>query len=250
MMALTDAPPRNPGNNEQNFDKVNSLKPEPIPYVNWDDFNFRWSQGEHVAMIGPTGQGKSTLALELLPMRKYVVVFATKPQDSTLRGLKGFTTISKWESMHPQLYPKRILWPDATKLYSDSSQREVFKSAFEKIYGEGGWCVLCDETWYLNNHLKLSREIRTYLLQARSLNISLILLAQRPSWIPLEVFDQATHLFFFRDNDRRNLDKIGGIGYLDSRLIRDTVARLKQHEFLYINSRNGEMVVSKLQLEG
>jgi hypothetical protein len=56
------------------------------------------------------------------------------------------------------------------------------------------------------------------------------------------LYDQATHLFFWRDNDDANLKRIGGIGSLDARLVRDTVAALPHHETLYVNTRTGRLV--------
>jgi hypothetical protein len=65
--------------------------------------------------------------------------------------------------------------------------------------------------------------------------------AQRPSRIPLEMFDQTTHLFFWRDNDERNLKTMGGIGWLSAGPIRSFVANLDPYQVLYINTRNGQM---------
>lgn len=219
---------------------------EEVPYVPWDQFvgrYFRWKQGEHLAIIGPTGQGKTNLALNLLPLRRFVTVFATKPRDDVMALLKrrGYVTLKKWKPLNVTMYPRRILWPDATSLYSEKSQSEAFKLAFEKIYREGGWCLFLDEVWYMTNKLKFGNEIKTYLLQARSLQISLLLAAQRPAWIPVETFDQSTHLFFYRDNDQRNLSRIASIGSLDSATIRYHVERLGDYEALYVNSRNSKM---------
>lgn len=220
-----------------------------IPHADWDDFvasYFRWNQGEHLAMIGPTGQGKTNLALNLLPLRNYVIVFATKPRDHIMSDLKqrGYVIMKEWKKLSPTAYPRRVFWPKATGLYDADEQRGEFRKALEAIYTEGGWTVYLDETWFLVQHLKLDREVKTYLLQARSLNISLMIASQRPAWIPVETFDQSTHLFFFRDNDERNLSRISAVGFLSARLIRDKVAKLKQYQTLYINTRTGAMVTT------
>ena len=66
--------------------------------------------------------------------------------------------------------------------------------------------------------------------------------AQRPAGNRLvEIFDQADHLLFFRDNDESNLKRIGGVGWLSSDLIRAHVANLEPYQFLYTNTRNGMM---------
>lgn len=216
---------------------------ETVPFVHWNELEFQWSQGEHVALIGATGLGKTTLALNLLPMRRYIVVFASKPRDKVMTSLRkqGYKYVKEWKPYSPAKYPKRLLWPPADKLDSKDKQRETFHDAFERIYVEGSWTVFVDETWYLVNTLHLGQDIKTYLLQARSLNISLLLAAQRPAWIPVEVFNQSTHLFFFRENDERNLKRISDIGWLSAQTIRREVANLPKHITLYVNSRDGTM---------
>lgn len=217
------------------------------PRVPWDEFinnYFQWRQGEHIALIGPTGQGKTTLLTHLLPIHPYVTVFATKPKDESMEGLirTGYYPIKRWQSLDPQKFPRRVLWPDASSLDSHREQAAVFHDAFERMYREGGWTVAIDELWYIINILKLDRDVKTYLLQARALGISLMAATQRPAWVPLEVYDQSTHLFFWRDNDENNLRRLSGISFRSADLIRTVVADLERFQILYINTRTGEML--------
>jgi hypothetical protein len=126
-------------------------------------------------------------------------------------------------------------------LDSETIQRDVFRDALSRIYREGGWTVAIDELWFVNNILGLTREIKTYLLQARALGISLLMATQRPAWVPLEVYDQSTHLFFLRDNDETNLKRLSGISFRSADLIRSVVADLERFQLLYINTRTGFM---------
>lgn len=217
-----------------------------MPRVDWNEFLtyiFDWRQGEHVGLIGPTGSGKSTLALNILDRRKYVTAFVTKPKDKTLNMLRhdGFVRLRSWQQLNPAQYPRRLLWPPANNLYSVGDQRKEFQKAFERIYEDGGWCVFIDELWVFIHHMRLEFEVRTYLQQSRSLGISLVAGTQRPKFVPLEIFDQSTHLFFWLDNDENNLKRISGIAWLSASIIRSAVARLNPHEFLYVNTRTGEM---------
>lgn len=217
------------------------------PRVPWDVFlrdHFRWANGEHVGMIGPTGQGKTTLLTQVLPLHPYVTVFATKPRDTSMDALiaSGYARLERWESIPANKLPRRVLWPNAGRLDSGETQKRVFQDAFAKIYREGGWTVAIDELWYLANELNLSHEIKVYLLQARSLGISLIVASQRPAWIPVEVYDQSTHLFFWRDNDETNLRRLSGISWRSADMIRFLIANLDRYQVLYINTRTGAMV--------
>ena len=234
---------------------------EIAPVVPWDYFMgyvFDWKQDEHVAEIGPTGMGKSNLTYQILPLRSYVTFFGTKPRDKTLQKFAntgGFVRIKDWppvkgkgplkREITAEEMPKRLLWPEVTSLHSTVTQREIFSKAIANIYAQGSWCVVWDEFWYMCSLLKLEQEARVFLQQARSNMISFVMGAQRPSRIPLEVFDQASHLFFTRDNDERNLERISGIGYLAAEPIRQLVATLEQYQFLYINTRSGHMYRTK-----
>ncbi len=229
------------------------------PVVEWDDFMkyvFDWRQNQHVGLVGPTDSGKSTLQYAILPRRKYVTFFATKPRDETLNAFAeqgGFVRIEDWPPrkgrngkgriLTAEEMPRRLLWPDATRMGPETleNQRQVFLRAFHDIYGSGGWCVVWDEFWMMTRILGLEEEARIFLQQARSNDISFLMGMQRPSRIPLEVFDQSTHLFFWRDNDEANLKRMGGIGWMSANEIRYFVANLEPYQVLYLNTRRGWM---------
>lgn len=231
--------------------KLSSLTPR-LP---WDKFVrtvFDPVPGEHVGILGPTGQGKTVLQNNILPFFPFVAVFATKPVDNTMDELireGNYVRLNKWYQLNPIDSPRRVIWPDARSIHSADRQRAVFADAMEKIFREGGrpaknpvgWAIAIDELWYFTNILKLGTEVKMILLQGRSLGVSLIAATQRPAFVPLEVYDQSTHLFFFRDNDETNLDRIGRINAKDRGLIKNVVSNLDRHQVLYVNTRSGAM---------
>ena len=224
-----------------------------IEIIEWDEFidSMRWKQGEHVSLIGPTGAGKTTLALELLPKRRYVVVLGTKPKDSTLSKLKGqgYETVRKWpEHVSTEIHPRMVLWPTFSRPGDAKKQQREIGKALSEIFAQGGWTVFADELRYISQTLKLGGMLELIWQQGRSLGVSLVGGTQRPAHVPLMLYDQATHLFFWRDNDEANLKRIGGLGHIDSKLIRETVGNLPKHSTLYLNTRTGRMAVTKVDL--
>jgi energy-coupling factor transporter ATP-binding protein EcfA2 len=217
------------------------------PRIPWEVFtgeHFHWKHGEHVALIGPTGQGKTTLLQHILPMHPYVTIFITKPRDTSADKFirAGYVKMDRWHSVDPRIMPRRVLWPDASKLGAADEQKRVFHDAFQRIYTEGAWTVVVDELWYISNRLRLSADVEEYLSQARSIDISMVNLTQRPAWVPTMVYDQSTHLFFWRNNDARAQQRLGEINAIDSDLVRYVVGHLERHQVLYIDTRTGAMV--------
>jgi hypothetical protein len=241
---------------------ISRKQPVRIQNVPWrgfyEYFSRAFRQGDHVSLIGSTGCGKTTLAFYgLLPIREYVAVLATKPKDrqlSSLIGNEGYVKIRKWP---PELWDHRVLlWPNATHVTDTINQAVVFSNCLTTIYETGAWCVYIDELHYMIDTLKMERLLSMLWQQGRSIDISLVASMQRPAKVPLLAYTQATHLFFWRCNDEADLKRIGGIGWQDSRVVREVVANLygppgsappnKCCQFLYVNARSGELIVSRL----
>lgn len=227
------------------------MEPEQI---GWSDFlaRFRWRQGEHVSLIGPTGAGKTTLALAILPMRNYVTIIATKPRDPVVAEAKraGYRVMDSWPD-HPDFRetPRIVLWPRFTKLADLKRQQRIVHRALGSMFAAGGWTVYVDELAYLTNTLRLESAVSLLLQQGRSLGLTMVVGTQRPAHVPLLIYDQATHLFLWRDNDEANLKRLGGLGGLDSKVIRRTVAGLALHDVLYVNTRGeGQLLITRVDV--
>lgn len=208
-----------------------------------------WKQGEHVTIIGPTGQGKTTLALELMDQRSYPLIIATKPRDSTMERMKrnhGYDVIKKW----PPYRQRTILWPEMRKPSDKYSQAVAVRETLEYAFTSGGYAILIDELSYVIDELKCRDEIVQIWQQGRALNLSLVTCILRPSHIPLLAYDQATHVIMFRDSDERNLARMGGLGHWSKKEIIANVSRLNRHEFIILNTRDGQMIQSKTEKKG
>ena len=221
-----------------------------VPFVEWGDFlpRFRWKQGEHVALVGPTGQGKTTLALQLLPLRAWTTIVATKGKDRTLNGLArdGYVRVEQWPPPSPE-HNRVILWPRWRDARDNRTQAAAIRDAINAIFRAGSWCVFCDDVQHLTGKLRLGSELETLWLQARSLNVSVVAATQRPRHVPLEMWTQSTHVFMWGTGDEEDLRRIGGLGGHSSRRIRSLVAELPKHHVLYVNNRERQLVVTKAE---
>jgi hypothetical protein len=226
-----------------------------IKPVNWDSFlqRFDWQQGEHIGLIGPTGSGKTTLSLELMSRRKYVCIIGTEPEDDTLSKFAkqhDYKIIREFpQYFDPVTHSRLVLWPKMKRMSDQGTQRMAVGHALQTMFTQKRWAINVDELSYISKDLNLEPHLKLIWQQGRSIGISLVAGTQRPAHVPLLIYDQSTHLFFWHDNDEANLRRIGGLGSLNSRLIRDTVAALPENVFLYLNTRTSEMLISKANIK-
>jgi len=222
------------------------------PFTTWakliPEFNKGWDQGEHVAVIGPTGVGKTTLISQIVPRRDYVVVLVTKVFDTTMQ--KPFAGYHRLEAWPPKIHQSRILlWPKPGKSIRETKakQREVFKHALDSIFLERNWCVVFDEQHYMCKTLGLQPENEMFQHQGRSSGLSIINGCQRPAWVPLVTLSGSTHIFMWKNTTRADFARLSDIGGIDKREIESNMLTLSKHEFLYVNTRKGTVVRSEVE---
>lgn len=223
------------------------------PFLRWAEFlaQFKWKQGQHVTLVGSTGSGKTTLARALLPARDYTIVLATKRKDSSLYDplrKEGFI-LQQILDLDDEKYPKilfqpRMKTPNAKGL---EEQKEAFESALIEIFDEGGWCIYADEVRYLTDNLKLRGVFDVLWLQGRSLKITVVVSTQRPVSIPLLAFDQAYHIFCWRQTLKDDIQRISEFAGIAAETVRYVLPRLPEHEALYINTVTGQLVRTNIR---
>lgn len=209
---------------------------------------FDWQQGQHVTFLGTTGSGKTTFALNVLEKRTgSKIVLATKRKDEQLDALKrrGYREI---RSVQDLLWDHRKhLFRPVIKSLTDTGPSAEFRHLLNTVFDAGYFTVYADEVRYLTDTLRLRQDMQVLWLQGRALRITIVAGTQRPAWIPLEAYSQATHLFFWRTKDRRDLDRVSDIsGGIDRDLLRREIRRLPRYEALYVNTDTDQMFRTKV----
>jgi len=189
-----------------------------------------WKIGQHIAAVGDTGTGKTYLVSKLVQLRKYVVIFRTKPDDIKF---DGFRTVRRATAMD-DIYRTRLLLAPL----HEHQMREGYEM-LDRVWHQGGWTVVIDELWYVEKMLKLREYVERLLTQGRSKDISVIVGMQRPAQISRFAISQCTHLFTFRIEGR----DLQIVKESTTPRIVEPVQELTGHNFVYYNRASREVAV-------
>lgn len=227
-----------------------------IEQVPWDSFlaDFKWRQGEHLSAVGVTGSGKSTLINHLLPARRHVIFLATKSRDPTvdwLRKNQNYKLVNDPRNIHPEITPRVILRPkfphvEAEELFK--LHAETFRPALNMAFRDGGWTIVIDEAAYFAEDLRLTAPMKLLWQQGRSLKTTVVAGTQRPAFVPLAMYSQARHVFFWRASDDRDIKRVSELGTADKKLIREAIPQLPEFHVLYVNTKTGQIVHTKVEI--
>lgn len=224
-----------------------------VPFPDWlGAMRASWRQGEHVALLGPTGTGKTTLARKILVARRYVVAFAIKKHDDTVVRYRsplvedGRIVDPPWAIVRswPPSYNKRrvVLWTKPKTLGSLGDQQRQIYGAMQAIYVSGGWCVFFDDASYLSETLRLGGAMSVLLNQGRASGISSMVAATRPRKVVREAFNQASIVIAFRFNDREDVKRVAEIAGVDAAEVITTMRQLGPHDFVAWRAGDGCIV--------
>lgn len=178
-----------------------------------------WQPGQHVAMIGPTGQGKTTMAVGILNTRKYVLSLDAKGGDSTL-AKAGFTRVNDWPPPREVLEaiadgrPARLSLGFELQTVEDFVKLKTLMSkVLDASYAEKGWTLHLDELQVLADRkmMNLGARIEKHLVSARDKKISVVSLYQAPAWVPTAASRQATWVILWPTRDEDVIKKVAAI---------------------------------------
>jgi hypothetical protein len=232
---------------------------EVAPFVRWDRFqtDFVWVQGEHLTTIGPTGSGKTVLNRELLKRRDLVVVLGVKNRDAELYGpfqKMGYHLQHTFDPQPPADAAEHLVLfvPRADGKHGQDARQvrtRRFRNALNGVMDVGYWCVYIDDAQYTADQLRLKVEMEEIWILGRSEKVTMAASSQEPVDIPVMAYGQATHLFLFKNTDRRRAQRMAELTGVNREATEHIIMALDDHEFLYVNRSSGRMVRSKVLLK-
>jgi hypothetical protein len=199
-----------------------------------------WKQGQHLALVGETGTGKSTLLARLLDVRQYTLVLKSKPDDVKYRMYRTIHQAAQMDDLRSQRF---VLKP------SYKEQTIEFWRALHQVWLQGGWTVDLDELFYLDR-LGLRESIERLLTQGRSKHITVVTGMQRPVSVTRFALGESRHILSFslEGRDARELRDA------THPLVYDAVRNLRDHEFVWYCKPHtiwcGRLNLKTSQLEG
>lgn len=233
--------------------------PEPTDpqVIAWPQFAVMFSrahkQGENVAIVGPTGSGKTQLGLglcEIIGARQgadrrptRVVILNFKPRDDTLTRLqvKGKAT-GEWKTIKswPPSYGEEhvVVWPRSSSASQGARRhRAVFLPLIDTIYAEGGQTVYIPEAAYFERNppsgLGMGGTMEQLWSTSRSLKLTVISDTQRPRQVTRLMWSEPAWLMVFHIDDEDDLKRVAEMSGRKGDVWR-IVPKLGGHEFLCI----------------
>lgn len=183
-------------------------------FLEW--FKDAWEPGQHIALIGPTGEGKTTLAVGILTPRKWVIALDPKGEDDTLSE-SGFVRVTKLPLPRKirndvaEGKPARlIVGGSARSTAEDAHNRKLMAQAVEMVRGQGGWTVYADEFQILSDRemFNLGKLVERLLISARKNRTSVVTAYQATAWVPRASTRQATFVVVWGTRDREMIKKV------------------------------------------
>ncbi|HLI23352.1 MAG TPA: hypothetical protein VKU91_00230 [Acidimicrobiales bacterium] len=183
-----------------------------VEAMDWDAFirllRREWAPGEHMSIVAPTGEGKTTVVTSILTEvgHKWELALDPKGGDSTLAALdwpriSGLPPPKRWhEFWRRDIYqdmaegrPFRAIVGNVTYTVDDVIRlRSELGRTLDDVFAQGGWTVAIDEFQILADKrlMDLGAEAERLLIAARDKGVRLVMLFQAPRWVPRASQDQ------------------------------------------------------------
>lgn len=151
-------------------------------------------------ICGRTGSGKTVFGAWLLshaPFTTIPYVILNHKCDHLLANIPGSKTIGMHEAL-----PKK---PGIYQAFPEPADDDGLEAFLWRIRNRGNIGLVIDEGYEINPR---SRAARSILTQGRSLQIPVIMLTQRPSWISRFLISEADYYVYFHLSDQDDRDRL------------------------------------------
>ena len=181
-------------------------RPSDVEAVAWQDFLRRmrdtWEPGQHVALVGPTGERKTTFGAGICRTRRYVLALDQKGGDKTL-GRLGWERRTKWPLNRRDMAAvargepvRRIMGSTRRDQAARTARRQLHREVLRGVMEQPGWTVLASDLKALTARQfgDAWDEVVELLILARDAGTSLVTDFHGPRGVPPEVSENATFL--------------------------------------------------------
>lgn len=226
--------------------------------MGWDEFlaffKIKWRPGQHLALIGTTGCGKSTFACGVLESRRYLLALDPKGGDETLETLK-LPRLTKWpppekvfDAIAEGKAARFIVGPKVRTVDDRRRLVATLRDTLRGVFEAGGFTVYVDEFQLLADRkmMGLGPEVETLLVAARSKGISVVTSYQAPAWVPTAASRQATWVVLWPTRDENVVKALAAIVGRGWRLLWEAMEALPEHHVLIVGPNPREpMIITK-----
>lgn len=186
----------------------------------FDDFlewlDAKWEPGQHMAIIAPTGEGKTTFAVPVLNLRNWVMALDPKGMDDTLSA-SGFTRITEFPLPKKMLKeiedgkPARIIIGGSNKTDEEEAKlKGLMHRALKDARQSGGWTLYADEFQVLADRRMygLDKQVEKMLITARKDRSSVVTAFQSYAWVPKAALRQCRFAVVGPTRDRNMIKAV------------------------------------------
>jgi hypothetical protein len=192
-----------------------------------------WQPGQHIASIGPTGEGKTTYNVGLLGIRKFVLALDPKGKDETLSA-SGFERVESLPPVHENLLVHKMqnaryartadgkTWNSiytridegqpARVIVGGDARNDLEDQRLVKLMGQSvafarhsrGWTLYVDEFELLSSQrmFRLGPPVERMLISARHAKTSIVTSFQAAAWVSKHATRQARFAVMYSTGDR------------------------------------------------
>jgi hypothetical protein len=236
----------------------------PVVTLQWDTFldymADTWEPGQHIANIGPTGEGKTTVNVGLLNTRKYTMTLDPKGEDETLEAA-GWVRVSHvpgermpigspdrraWNKIHQDIAEGRparvIVGGKADTDEQDARLVELMRKAIGYARHARGWTLYVDEFELLSSQrmFRLGPPVERMLISARRARTSIVTSFQAAAWVSKHATRQARFTVMYSTGDRQMIKNVAEAMGRDWRDLAEAVDELPKFYVLVIpRGKNG-----------